>query len=283
MPTDDATEFGGADAGISSRRRHRANGGRLRKSAGRAIRGIVGDRLLLRVARLAASSAGMEFKPLMHVPASYGETARTIEARHASQTVEAVFALRRKYTTPVIGRVPVWSLIEKLAQCIDPSDEKLYGASQQLHVLQILDGMERDGVATRELTLAALLHDLGKILLLTGEAPENVVCFNEPIGRYPRGVGLDNCILQWNHDEFAYSRLREYLPDGIAWLIRYHSIVRSSCESYMDARDREYADRYLTVFARYDHGTKSPYSLPRKRIDDYRDVIESALPREIVF
>lgn len=219
----------------------------------------------------------------MLVPGSFESDAHAIIARHNAQSVEVVAALRKKYSTPVLGRVPVWSLIENLAQCIDPTDMRLYCVSQRVHVLQILEAMERDGVATRELVLAALLHDLGKILLLTGEAPEHVVCVNYPIGRYPPGVGLDNCLMQWNHDEFAYSRLRDHLPEGIAWLIRYHSIVRSSCEAYMDARDREYADRYLDIFARYDLDTKSPYRLPKKSISEYRHVIEEALPREIIF
>ena len=261
----------------------RAALGALKRSVKRSLRSALGDRLLWRVAQVSASAAGLDLKPHQAVPAAFANQARAIVARHQAQTVEVVDALRKKYAAPVLGRVPVWSLIEKLAQCIDPTDVGLYSVSQQVHVLQILEAMERDGVATRELVLAALLHDLGKILLLTGESPEHVVCMNEPIGRYAPSVGLDNCVLQWNHDEFAYSRLREHLPDGIAWLIRYHSIVRPSCEDLMDARDREYADRYLAIFARYDQGSKSPYVLPRKSIGDYRHVIEDALPREIVF
>lgn len=191
--------------------------------------------------------------------------------------------LRRKYDAPLLGRVSVWSLVEKLAQCVDPTDMRLYSASQQLHVLQIIAGMEADNLVNEEFILAALVHDLGKVLLLTDEAPENVVCFNEPIGTFEAGIGLDNCTLQWNHDEFAYSRLKHYVPDGIAWLVRYHSIVRASCAPYMNARDREYAARYLDVFERYDHGTKSPYFLPQRRIDDYRHVLDAWLPKTIVF
>ncbi|MGH8798637.1 MAG: inositol oxygenase family protein [Casimicrobiaceae bacterium] len=215
--------------------------------------------------------------------AAFARGAEAICLRHRQQTPETVAALRRKYEAPVFGRVPVWSLVEKLAQCIDPTDLRLYTASQQMHVLQIIAGMEAEGVASDELVLAALVHDLGKVLLLTDEAPENIVCFNEPIGRCEPGVGLDNCVLQWNHDEFAYSRLKPYLPDGIAWLVRYHSIVRQSCDVYMDARDREYAARYLSVFERYDHGTKSPYFLPARRIDAYRHVLAAWLPETIVF
>jgi hypothetical protein len=212
----------------------------------------------------------------------YRARAAAIEARHAAQTVETVAALRRKYAAPLIGRVSPWSLVEKLAQCIDPTDCRLFGASQQLHVLQIIDAMEAEGTATEEWLLVALLHDLGKVMLLAGEAPENVVCMNRPIGASEPGCGLDRCTFQWNHDEFAYTRLKDHLPDGLAWLVRYHSILPETCEQYMDARDREYRERYLRPFARYDHGTKTPMYLPQRRIEDYRGIVERALPAEIV-
>jgi len=169
-----------------------------------------------------------------------------------------------------------------LAQCVDPTDERLFCASQQVHVLQIIDAMENEGAATGEFLLAALVHDIGKVLLLAGEAPENVVCMNRPISVGEPGAGLDQCLFQWNHDEFAYSRLKDHLPDGIAWLVRYHSIIPGSCEVYMNARDREYAERYLRPFARYDHQTKSPYFLPERRIEDYRHIVEESLPATIV-
>jgi hypothetical protein len=133
------------------------------------------------------------------------------------------------------------------------------------------------------LVLAALVHDLGKVLLLTDEAPENVVCMNRPVRVCRPGEGLDNCVFQWNHDEFAYSRLKDHLPDGLAWLVRYHSILPATCEEYMDARDRDYFERYLKPFARYDHGTKSPVYLPQRRLDDYRSIVERALPTFIAF
>ena len=273
----------GLEGERSRKRQPRPALGVLKRSIKHSLRKVLGQRALWRVAQVSASAAGFDLKPHLAVPASFESDAHAITARHEAQTIETVQALRQKYSAPVLGRVPVWSLIEKLSQCIDPTDTRLYSVSQQIHVLQVLEAMERDGVATREMVLAALLHDIGKILLLTGEAPEHVVCMNEPIGRYAPGVGLDNCVIQWNHDEFAYSRLRDHLPDGIAWLIRYHSIVRPSCEAYMDARDRDYAERYLSVFARYDQDSKSPYLLPKKSIDDYRHVIEETLPREIVF
>jgi hypothetical protein len=230
----------------------------------------------------ASRRAAPPIAPLEALVDGHRKRAAAIEARHDAQTPETVAALRRKYAAPVLGRVSPWSLVERLAQCIDPTDCKLFGASQQLHVLQIIDAMEAEGTATDEWLLVALLHDIGKVLLLTDEAPENVVCLNKPVSVCAPGGGLANCVLQWNHDEFAYSRLKDYLPDGLAWLVRYHSIVPGTCEPYMDARDREYMERYLRPFSRYDHRTKTPMYLPQRRIDDYRHIVERALPATIV-
>jgi hypothetical protein len=231
----------------------------------------------------ASSSDVLRVRPHLLDRTPYHDNSARILRHHAAQTVEDVAALRRKYAAPVFGKVVVWSLVEKLAQCIDPTDGRLFCTSQLVHVMQILAEMEADGVASEEFILAALVHDLGKVLLLVGEAPENVVGMNDPIGTYPPGVGLENCVLQWNHDEFAYTRLKDHLPEGLAWLVRYHSINRATCEPYMNERDRTYAARYLDLFERYDHGTKSPYFLPKVRIEDYRYVVEEALPSTILF
>jgi hypothetical protein len=214
---------------------------------------------------------------------SYVRRAVAIEARHDAQTLDDVAALQRKYAAPVFGCVSPWSLVERLGQCIDPTDRRLFGASQQLHVLQIIDAMEAEGTASDEMLLVALVHDLGKLLLLTNEAPENVVGMNRPVRAGDPGGGLDRCVFQWNHDEFAYSRLKDHLPDGLAWLVRYHSILPEICKPYMDARDRDYFRRYLKPFARYDHGTKSPLHVPDRRLDDYRHVVERWLPASIAF
>ena len=230
---------------------------------------------------------GYQIQPLPKQPhllehkKAYFERAREIVQRHNEQTKETVADLKKKYESPLLGKVSVWSLVEHLAQCVDPSDTKLVCTNQQIHVLQILEGMEQDGVCDPDLILLALIHDVGKVLI-HHEAPENVVCYNSPIGEYQAGIGLDNCIFQWNHDEFAYSRLKYHVPEHIAWLIRYHSIKISECEPLMNERDRAYTDRYLRVFAKYDHGTKSIYNLPKKSIEDYRDIVEEAFPEPIL-
>lgn len=221
--------------------------------------------------------------PADSLAAVHARRAAEIELRHAQQTQDSVAALRDKYATPVFGRVPVWSLVEMLAQCIDPTDMRLYAVSQLTHVLQILEAMESEHADTEEFVLAALVHDLGKVLLLTDEAPENIVCMNTPIGTPAPGSGFANCVFQWNHDEFAWSRLKDFLPEGVAWLVRYHSVLPAQCAHLMDDRDRDFAQRYLRPFARYDHGTKSPLFVPRRRIEHYRPVVERWLPETIVW
>jgi hypothetical protein len=51
----------------------------------------------------------------------------------------------------------------------------------------------------------------------------------------------------------------------------------------MDARDRDYLDRYWRPFRRYDSGTKSPHYVPRRRIRDYKSLIERAFATPISF
>jgi hypothetical protein len=215
--------------------------------------------------------------------AIYRRHSEAIIDRHEQQTEADVEGLRARYEQPLLGTVEVWSLVEQLAQCIDPTDCRLYCTSQQTHVRQILEGMEHDGVDDPDLLLTALIHDLGKVLMLAGEDPANVVCLNTPIGHHEPGVGLDQVTFQWNHDEFGWSRFRDHVPDHVAWLIRYHSIEPDDCVDLMDDRDRDYTERYLRVFSRYDHGTKSPFHLPRRPISDYRDLVEDAFPHPIEF
>jgi hypothetical protein len=215
--------------------------------------------------------------------ASFAGGAGPILERHRQQTAESIAGLRKKYAEPLFGHVRVWELVERLGSCVDPTDERLYCASQQMHVRQMLEEMEADGFATPEMILVALIHDLGKLLLLTEEDPANIVCMNSAVGVHEDGTGLDNSLIQWNHDEFAYERFKDLIPDELAWLIRYHSIELPETRQVMDARDKERCRRLLEPFAHYDHATKTPFHLPGVPLSRYRDVIEEAFPDPIRF
>ena len=210
--------------------------------------------------------------------------ARKLRELQRAQTAETVKALKAKYESPVLGRFRVWDLIGKLSLCIDPSDVTLGCASQYVHVNQILSAMERDGVLDEDMVLTALLHDIGKILLLAGEAPEHVIGFTRPVEEQEPGIGLDQALLSFGHDELAYSRFKDLVPDHISWMLRYHSMVLGDCEPLMSAKDLEYEQKYLTRFRKYDLGSKDRAFLPpHATLDRYRDVIETWFPDPILF
>jgi hypothetical protein len=257
----------------------------VRRAAKQAVASVLakGGVELRRIEAPVAAPVDDPAPPVDPRTVDYFAQARAIDARHAAQTLDDVEELRRKYAEPVFGEVRVWTLLERLARCIDPSDCALFCASQQTHVLQMLEAMARDGIDDPELVVAALVHDLGKLLLLVGEDPANVVSMNSPIDEPAAGAGLDQCTFQWSHDEFGWSRLRDRVPDGVAWLVRYHSMEADAVAHLMDARDLEYRARYFDVFTRYDHGTKTPFHLPTVSLDDYRELVEDTFPQPIPF
>ena len=212
----------------------------------------------------------------------FNRMARGIYDRHWAQTSETVRSLRARYQAPVFGHVRMWDLIEKLALCVDPTDRTLYCTNQFLHVQQILEAMEEDGISDNDLILAALTHDLGKVALLTDEVPENIVCSIRPVGEYGEGAGLDNILCNFGHDEIAYTRIKDHVPDSVAWLTRYHSMDPRWMRPYLDSRDRGYYEKYLT-FKEYDQGTKSAASLPQIDLQKYRALIEETFPSPILF
>ncbi len=203
--------------------------------------------------------------------------------KHYRQTAQTVAALKAKYETPVFGKARVWDLIHKLALCIDETDSSLFCTSQFIHVQQVLEGMERDGIQDRDLLIAALVHDVGKVLLLTDELPENVLGATARITDDPKGAGLDQVVFQFGHGEMVYSRFKDHVPEHLAWLLRYHGTDIRDLDPFLNKNDRQYRDRYLIPFRKYDTGTKSYDHLPKIKLAKYRDLIEETFPQPILF
>jgi hypothetical protein len=249
--------------------------------AGAAVGGAAGIALgyrfspQVRAVKLGALAAPLSLPEGM---SGFRTEAEAIFARHRAQTVESVAALKARYEDAVYGRVQVWDLVEKLALCVDPSDMRLFCGSQFVHLQQILAAMEQNGVTDPDLLLLAVIHDLGKVLLLQGEAPENVVCTTRHIGTPEPGCGLDDVVFQFGHGEFIYSRIHGHVPDHVAWTARYHNVKLSDVEPFMNDRDREWAERYLRPFRRFDGDFVSPYFLPKVDLGRYRALVESYFP-----
>jgi predicted HD phosphohydrolase len=216
----------------------------------------------------------------------FSSDASAILRRHDSQSLDDVFELGATYASPVLGEIRIFDLFPILARCIDPTDRRLGSTSQLTHTLQVVEGMQSDGVSDRDLLIAALVHDLGKTLLtLTSEDPANVVGLNRPIGDNAEGVGFDNCVFQWNHDEFAYQRFRDHVSEPVAWLVRYHSarLDLPEVQRLMDDRDRLFFERYYTTFRHYDFDSKSTLTVPRTQIEEYAELLDDVFPQPIPF
>jgi hypothetical protein len=203
--------------------------------------------------------------------------------RRDAMTRQTVEELSERYREPAFGVIPVWDVVEMLSHVIDVMDPDLMNVNQEVHTLQILEAMASDGVDDESLFLAAVLHDIGKVLALVGEDPANIFGNTSLIDPGEPGGGLDSCVLQWGADEFAYARFVGRVPDHVSWLIRYHSLVPHEFMDFMDDRDHDYLERYWKDFSGWDHGTKSLHRVPRTRMRDYRDLVEAALPDPIPF
>jgi inositol oxygenase len=231
----------------------------------------------------ALRSAGYELNSIERsVPEQYRRAAQPILDRRDRQTVDDVRALRAKYEAPVFGEISMWDALNMLAHVIDLVDPYLMNVSQEVHTLQVVEGIVAEG-ADDDLVLAGLIHDVGKLLYLVDEDPANISGSSAPVDTFEPGIGLDRCVLQFGADEFSHSRVAGRVPDHVSWLVRYHSIVPESCEPLMDDRDREYYARYWPTLSRLDHETKSMSVPPRTRLRDYRSLIDDAFPEPIPF
>ncbi len=201
------------------------------------------------------------------------QEAKLIYERHLQQTEEEVKRLNLKYKTHRIGSKPMFDHLQSLSSVVDPSDPMLGCLSQLTHVLQVAEAMRVDGFSNDWLVLA-LVHDLGKLLLLENEAPENVVGPNSVISG-SIGEGLDQSVFTWGHDEWAYQRLAQYLSEEMAWVLRCHSLRFDQCLDYLSDTDKRRYDELLLIFRSYDLSTKSMYFKPKWQLEDYRDLLEA--------
>jgi hypothetical protein len=205
------------------------------------------------------------------------------EALDAQYKQELPGILEARYKDkPVLGKRRVYDAIAELATVIDPLDPYLGAISQLTHQLQLATDMENDGVDDT-LLICGLVHDLGKLLIkVTDEDPMNVEAAGEKVPLTGTlGGGLLNCTFRWDHGDFGYLRLKDYASPEIAWLVRHHSIDVAACEPYMNEQDREYTARYLHRLIHYDH-RKDMYAIPKKSLEDYRSLIDSVFPHEIL-
>lgn len=214
--------------------------------------------------------------------------------QHEKQTVAFNLAARNRFNSASRKRVEltIWEAIEKLDTLVDESDPDTDN-SQIQHLLQSSEAIRRDG-KPRWMQLTGLIHDLGKLMHFYDSAAEGqwavvgdtfpVGCaFDERIvlhrsfagnpdidhpvystkyGIYSPGIGMDNIMLSWGHDEYLYHVVKDQsrLPAEALAMIRYHSFYpwhkEGAYRDLMCEKDHEML-KAVKAFNPYDLYSKS--------------------------
>ncbi|KAG6434205.1 hypothetical protein SASPL_105828 [Salvia splendens] len=174
---------------------------------------------------------------------------------HINQTYDFAKRMRAKYRSLDHVEMSIWECCELLNDVVDESDPDL-DEPQIQHLLQSAEAIRKDYPNQDWLHLTALIHDLGKVLLLPSfggllqwavvgdtfplgcafdpsivhyehfkSSPDyKNPAYSTQLGVYSEGCGLDNVLMSWGHDDYMYlSGAYKYLmneedAENLKWL-----------------------------------------------------------------
>ncbi|XP_022987889.1 inositol oxygenase 2-like [Cucurbita maxima] len=225
---------------------------------------------------------------------------------HIHQTYDYVKKMRETYKKMDRVEMSIWECCELLNDVVDDSDPDL-DEPQIQHLLQTAEAIRKDYPDEDWLHLTALIHDLGKVLLLPsfGGLPQWAVvgdthplgcafdssivhhkyfkenpdsenpAYNTKNGIYTEGCGLDNVMISWGHDDYMYLVAKENgstLPSAGLFIIRYHSFYPlHKAGAYKHLMNEEDAQnlKWLHIFNKYDLYSKSKELVDVEKVKPY--------------
>ncbi|XP_016193357.1 inositol oxygenase 2-like [Arachis ipaensis] len=231
--------------------------------------------------------------------------------QHINQTYDFVKKMREHYQKLDKAEMSIWECCELLNQVVDESDPDL-DEPQIQHLLQSAEAIRKDYPNEDWLHLTALIHDLGKILLLPqfGELSQWAVvgdtfpvgcafdeanihhkyfkdnpdfknpAYNTKEGVYTKGCGLNNVMMSWGHDDYMY-----LVTNSITLYMMYNNLVALHKEGayahLMNDEDRENL-KWLHVFNKYDLYSKSKVLVDVEKVKPYyQSLIEKYFPAKL--
>ncbi|XP_022843858.1 inositol oxygenase 1-like [Olea europaea var. sylvestris] len=238
---------------------------------------------------------------------------------HINQTYDFVKKMREEYIKLDRVEMSIWECCELLNNVVDESDPDL-DEPQIEHLLQTAEAIRKDYPNEDWLHLTALIHDLGKVLLLPsfGELPQwavvgdtypvgcafdesivhnkyfkenpdyKIPAYNTKYGVYSERCGLDKVMMSWGHDDYMYLVAKENkstLPSAGLFVIRYHSFYalhRSGAYKHlMNEEDKENL-KWLKIFNKYDLYSKSKVRIDVEKVKPYYlSLIEKYFPERL--
>ncbi|XP_019399380.1 PREDICTED: inositol oxygenase [Crocodylus porosus] len=211
---------------------------------------------------------------------------------HTHQTVDFVRRKHAEYGACSHRRLSIMEALDLLDDLVDESDPDV-DFPNSYHAYQTAEGIRKAHPDKDWFHLVGLLHDLGKILALSGEPQWAVVgdtfpvgckvqksvvfsdstfhdnpdtfnpLYNTEYGMYQPHCGLENVLMSWGHDEYMYQVMRFNnftLPLEAFYMIRFHSFYPwHTCGAYMHLCSPE--DRrmlpWVQLFNKFDLYTKN--------------------------
>jgi inositol oxygenase len=233
---------------------------------------------------------------------------------HTYQTYDFVMEKRKNFLAFDKKEMPIWKAFDFLNELVDDSDPDT-DLDQMQHLLQTSEAIRRDGHPDW-MVLVGLIHDMGKTLCLFGEPQWAVVgdtfpvgCahsdkivypeffdanpdsknprYNTKLGIYKQNCGLRNVHMSWGHDEYVYHMMKDYIPEGGLYMLRYHSFYSQHREHaynhLMDEHDHEMF-KWVKLFNPYDLYSKNPSPPDWKKLRPYyEDLVAKYLPATLKF
>jgi len=216
---------------------------------------------------------------------------------HVNQTVEFVEAKRAEILTLNKLQMSMYEAVMLLNEVLDDSDPDTE-YPQIVHLLQTAEAIRREYPDEKYdwFHLVGFIHDLGKVLAhpkvfnepqwavvgdtfpvgcefassiifpqYFSENPDSKnPVYSTKFGRYHEGIGLDNVLFSWGHDEYLYQVCVKNgctLPPEGLFMIRFHScyaIHQKGAYTYlMNETDKEMVE-WLKKFQKFDLYSKLP-------------------------
>ncbi|XP_020889318.1 inositol oxygenase 2 isoform X2 [Arabidopsis lyrata subsp. lyrata] len=185
--------------------------------------------------------------------------------QHIHQTYDFVKKMRKEYGKLNKMEMSIWECCELLNNVVDESDPDL-DEPQIQHLLQTAEAIRRDYPDEDWLHLTALIHDLGKVLLLPefGGLPQWAVVGDT----FPVGCNFDSANI---HHKVAKEN-GTTLPHAGLFIIRYHSFYplhkAGAYTHLMNDEDRDDL-KWLHVFNKYDLYSKSKVLVDVEQVKPY--------------
>ncbi|KAG5382560.1 hypothetical protein IGI04_034030 [Brassica rapa subsp. trilocularis] len=185
--------------------------------------------------------------------------------QHIHQTYDFVKEMRKEYGKLNKMDMSIWECCELLNNVVDDSDPDL-DEPQIQHLLQTAEAIRRDYPNEDWLHLTALIHDLGKVLLLPefGGLPQWAVVGDT----FPVGCAFDSANI---HHKVAKEN-GTTLPHAGLFIIRYHSFYplhKAGTYTHLMSEEDKEDLKWLHVFNKYDLYSKSKVQVDVEQVKPY--------------